>query len=53
MNKLSTDLLLEAYIHAIELNLSKEFIDLLGNELQKRFLISDDSHFINVTGHAS
>jgi hypothetical protein len=37
MNKLSTKHLLEAYIHAIEINLSKEFIDLLDSELQKRY----------------
>jgi hypothetical protein len=37
MNKLSTKQLLQAYIHAIELNLSKEFLTLLGSELNKRF----------------
>jgi hypothetical protein len=44
MNKLSTKHLLEAYFHAIELNLSKEFIDLLGSELHKKY--TEQSLFI-------
>ncbi|MEH7118073.1 sporulation histidine kinase inhibitor Sda [Neobacillus vireti] len=38
MNKLSTKDLLEVYIQAIELKLSKDFIDLLVNELHTRDL---------------
>ncbi|MDR7076006.1 hypothetical protein J2Y03_001009 [Neobacillus niacini] len=36
MECLSTKQLLESYILAIDLNLSKEFIGILGNELHKR-----------------
>ncbi|WP_420489679.1 sporulation histidine kinase inhibitor Sda [Neobacillus vireti] len=36
MNKLSTKDLFEVYIKAIELNLSKDFIDLLNSELHER-----------------
>ncbi|WP_160719692.1 sporulation histidine kinase inhibitor Sda [Bacillus sp. USDA818B3_A] len=41
MNKLSTKALLEVYIQAIELKLSKDFIDLLVSELYKRDLNQD------------
>lgn len=38
VHNLRTDILLEAYKNAIELNLSKDFIELLYSELKKRFI---------------
>lgn len=38
LNNLSTEKLLEVFKKAMELNLSKDFIKLLNNELNKRFI---------------
>ncbi|MEH7495530.1 sporulation histidine kinase inhibitor Sda [Neobacillus niacini] len=42
MKKLNTRLLVEAYYHAIELNLSKEFIKLLRDEILIRYPEHED-----------
>ncbi|WP_182501615.1 sporulation histidine kinase inhibitor Sda [Peribacillus huizhouensis] len=38
MNKLSDDLLIEAYFKAIKLKLSSDFINLIETEIQRRSL---------------
>ncbi|WP_028391885.1 sporulation histidine kinase inhibitor Sda [Bacillus cihuensis] len=38
MNKLSDDLLIEAYFKAIKLKLSADFINLIETEIQRRSL---------------
>ena len=40
MSKLTDELLIEAYFKAKDLNLNKEFIVLLENEIRQRFLIT-------------
>ncbi|MDN3014615.1 sporulation histidine kinase inhibitor Sda [Paenibacillus sp. BSR1-1] len=45
MHKLSTEKLVEACKNAIELNLSNDFINLLFNELNKRFSDNSDIYY--------
>jgi len=45
MRKLSDELLIESYYKATEMNLSKEFIELIKIEIKRRSL----SHLLEVT----
>jgi len=45
MKRLSDELLLETYRKALELNLSPEFIQLIEEEIKRRFLNNKCNHY--------
>ena len=45
MKRLSDELLLETYRKALELNLSPEFIQLIEEEIKRRFLYNKCNHY--------
>ncbi|WP_186576476.1 sporulation histidine kinase inhibitor Sda [Aquibacillus kalidii] len=47
MEHLSDELLLESYYKANELELSKEFIQLIEKEIQRRSLLHEIQYFAN------
>ncbi|MDF2937313.1 MAG: Sporulation inhibitor [Paenibacillaceae bacterium] len=44
MRLLSNELLIESYLRALELQLDKDFIDMLRTEIQERKIVVPSSH---------